>query len=445
MAFADVYPLSLFASIADVSWWRASDFDRPRPRRSTDHPSNEEASSVPTREARKLAADLDTADKARLDQHKEQFEACILQHLEGLRGAGKLGKTGGLAGREVRLAEAWNHFVDGKPDSYETKHLLHHFTRQLVRAIVDIDAGRYSRKSSPDYVPGTHRKPSEGQILAAWSKLCGELDTGTSDPFSWPIEIQDQKTGDRCELHFTNWQAQLMRRTRDHKLEVAPDCGPIPLASAVFPIPTGRLLLTDTLRVPGFSDGTDFGDREYDDELSLNSELGCVNRTSVHAKDHGFGYCQTTNTCVSVHRHPKTHCILITPRWMGEEWEEDADGDAICPGWEKLGSFSCDIWRITAIDFGTAVLRMKDGGCDTPEATLTRYLGLAKSDNAASANARQAHHEQAYSRNIVEVAVQTGDMRIHCGPDFGERVDRARYDIPHGVNPWALLEPIAAT
>src|SRR3546814_10209818 len=58
----------------------------------------------------------------------------------------------------------------------------------------------------------------EGLDVAAliernWSALCALMDAGTTDEFAWRIsDIYDQESGENCELHMTNWQAQLMTR-----------------------------------------------------------------------------------------------------------------------------------------------------------------------------------------------------------------------------------------
>src|SRR3546814_16753082 len=92
--------------------------------------------------------------------------------------------------------------------------------------------------------------------------------------------------------------------TRDVYVNAFPagDLAPIKLVSAEFSVPTGRLLLTDALRVPGFREGISFdADQEYS-ALSLNSELGRTRRISAHAEQHDIAYTQTANTCAVIHR-----------------------------------------------------------------------------------------------------------------------------------------------
>src|SRR3546814_8021019 len=49
-----------------------------------------------------------------------------------------------------------------------------------------------------------------------------------------------------------------------------------------------------------------------------------------------------------------------------------------------------------------------------------------------------------YAVNIVHLDVEPGRWRIHSVPDFAKRIDRARFGIPEGIEPWLLLEPTSA-
>src|SRR3546814_569081 len=156
----------------------------------------------------------------------------------------------------------------------------------------------------------------------------------------------------RCALVTGVQTCALPILTRDGYGNAFPagDLAPIKLVSAEFSVPTGRLLLTDALRVPGFREGISFdADQEYS-ALSLNSELGRTRRISAHAEQHDIAYTQTENTCVVIHRHPENGCIIVSARWNAEEVHEDEDGDAAAPGWGKVGTFSCDVWRVLALD-----------------------------------------------------------------------------------------------
>src|SRR3546814_12707295 len=84
----------------------------------------------------------------------------------------------------------------------------------------------------------------------------------------------------------------------------------------------------------------------------------------------------SSDLCVVIHRHPENGCIIVSARWNAEEVHEDEDGDAAAPGWGKVGTFSCDVWRVLALDQQTAVKRMIAGGCSAGDADkiLSDYL-----------------------------------------------------------------------
>lgn len=425
MAFADHYTLDAFASIADASWWRSSDLDGGGGR------------TAGTPEQRKTASEMDGRDRARLDKHKDEvFNVAVRAHLDGLRDAGALAPTGGLAGRDVWQATAWNDYLTGKPDDHHTKWLVDAigqgvFTRTFVR----MDDTRHST----DREPGVHVPPAPDRVEAAWRTICEALDGGTSGDqhMGWGLEAQDCETGDRCTLVFEGWKATLMRRNARHDLEPAEDVGEIPLSAAPIPVPTGKLLLTDYLRVEGIKEAIEFDDREYR-EMSLNSTKGQAARTFAHATEHGMGYCQTENTYLNV-------------------FASDADGSlAFMPsrqetmkGWSKAGSISCDVWRITILDRSTAIALAAKGGNAEAEAEVDRYLALASAPDVWSgegewADHAQAHHDQCYSRNVVRLDVTPGTWTLHCGPDFHKRVDRKALGLPRGAKPWAVLKAPAA-
>jgi len=259
MTFKELYPYEDFAPIADVAWWRASDF------KGTDRRSD----------AYKAAQLADRADQERYRTHKTLFCDRVRTHLDGLLAEGGLAPISGVSGRDISFASAWNSFIAGEEPSdidgeYARKWMFGEFQRILTRHIVGMDTARYRRKQEEGYVPGTHQIPTQEQVRAAWEAICDDVDTGTSD-YAWDIEVQDSITGDRCRVFFENWVPTLLRWNDKHELEEVEDVTPLELVSARFEIPTGKLMLTDALRIKSFNEGTDFEpERDYR-ELDLNS------------------------------------------------------------------------------------------------------------------------------------------------------------------------------
>jgi hypothetical protein len=395
MPFADFYALSAFADAVEIHIREKAD----------------EAEGA-----------TESARKKRQDHRKDVFEPALVAFLTMLRDEGRLGATGSVGGREIWQATAWNDFVAGQT-----------FRSGLGQALTGYIHIKAVHSVSSKRIVGSFEKfgnlDTATLIERNWSALCNLMDVGTTDDLAWAIsDLFDQQSGETCELHMTDWKAQLMTRDGYGNPFPACDLAPIELVSAEFDMPTGQLLLTDALRVPGFREGIQFDATLEYSAFSLNSELGRTRRITAHAEHHGIGYTQTGNTCVVAHRQPDTGRIIVSARWNDDEADEDADGDANAPGWEKIGNFSCDVWRVLALDKATAVALMRAGGCtDASDTVLADYLAS----------------DDCYAKNVVSVDVQPGRWRIHSGPDFAKRVDRARFGIPNGIQPWLLLEPAA--
>jgi hypothetical protein len=416
--FQDLYPFTTFETIADAAWWRKNDFNRRSPLSDED------------RAAHDVAAAQDAVDDERIKEHKKVFVAAVREHLSNLVAAGRLQPIAGVAGREIDMADAWNALVGGTDGDHTRKWLFDKFSGLLIREFVSMDSGRYSRKNAEGHVAGTHVPPTREMAIKAWSTICAKMNLGTSEEYTdgMLIECTDRKTGDRCEIHFEDWKATLMRRNDRHELEPALDVAKPDLVVAEFKVPSGRLLLTDVLRVEGFVKAIEFEpDREYG-ELDLNSSKGKDARIKAHAEDHDIAYTQTTNTCVAIHRNDLTGCLMITERWFsdrrGNEMPEDANRVSIVKGWTSLGAFSCDRWCVMAFDRETALSLMKAGGCEDPASKLDAYLSSGDS----------------YADNVVGLYVEPGLWRIRSGDDFSNRVSRRKWKIPTGVRVWCLLE-----
>ena len=410
MAFADYYPLATFETIADASWWRAFDFD-------TTKPLDDQA-------AYEAATAADTADRHRVDEHRKILEAAIEAFLVEQRHNGRLGTISGLRGRKVRIANAWNAFVNGETiDTFSW--LLESLTFVWTDRFVRMDNGRYARTQSEDHVRGSHQLPTKEQIVNAWTAICRSYDEGNSyDMFKgrvvpqWRIEANEVISGDNCQLHFADWKASLLRYDKTHTLVPVEDLVEEGMATASFEMPTGVMLLTDDLRISAFDKGTEFDpDRDYGD-LDLNSVRGRNARVLAHADDHQMAFTQTSNTCVRIFRDVEGR-LLVTERWNGD----NEDGVTI-PGWTCVGDVSCDVWSITAIDKTNAIAHMAAGGSINAEAELDQYLGS----------------DAVYSDNIVTLEVQPGTWRIHGGDNFDKLADRKAMNLPKGIHLWCLME-----
>jgi len=413
MAFADHYPLETFASIADAAWWRAGDWRR---------------SDEMKGEAYQAAVKADTNDRARVNDHKKIFESAVKAQFHDLRADGRLGKIANLEGHEIALADAWNDFIDGKETGHTFEWLIDSFDSVWTREFVEMDKNRYSRSREEGYVNGSHETPEKDLVEAAWQKLCNFMDGGCNlyeDSFfpRYEIEMSDHVTGKRGRLILVDWRAMVAVYNEEYNLVPLEPLAALELVTASFEVPTGELMLTDFLRVEGFNDGIGFEpEREYG-ELSLNSLQGRTKLISVHAEEHQIAFTQTTNTCVAVYQDNNGR-LIITERW-NDELESDEDEEIILAGWTRVGTFSCDMWRVMAFDKAVAIETMIRGGNENAEAELNTYLAGKKD----------------YSDNIVHLKVESGTWEITSGEKFSESADREALKLPADVHIWCLLSP----
>ncbi len=413
-SFADRYPFESFFAISHLAWWRTNDF------------SCKQTMTEELQAQHKIAMNQDQADKVQLDEHRTKFMGLIYDHLVELRSAGLLKKIENVEGRKTNFSDGWNAFVSGKPDNYKTKWMAQSIAELFTPIFVRMDSTRRSSRNKDDSALGVHTAPTEGMARAAWQKICNLLDEGTSEidlMDALVVEQTDAKSGSRGKFFFENWKPTFMIFDTNYNYVPAKNLKPIQLVSAEFTVPTGKLMFTDALRLESFTDGTEFKpERDYG-ELSLNSSMGQSKRITAHAEDHNIAFTQTTNTCVAIHLHEETGRLIVTERWMGEEFPEDENG-TILEGWKSVGNFSCDVWAMYAFDRQTAIDLMKSGGSENAEKELDDYLS-SKDD---------------YSDNIAHVDVEPGTWILHSGDNFSKRINRKKHGLPKGVKIWCMLE-----
>ena len=344
----------------------------------------------------------DTLDLAALST---LLEPAIEAQIDALLSAGTLRPAAEFGAREIHFLEAWNALVAGNADISQRRHVLADFT-EYAGAIC-----MFARDHE--------------HAATLLDRFFDEGMSPTNADFIWhAIEATDKITGQRGEIHFVEFQPSFWFFNKETGAFVAAEpLAPLAPISANFSAPNGELLFTDTVRLGAFNYSTDFEPaREYG-ELSLNSSMGCQARTTAHAAEHNFGFVQTTNTCVAVHRNDATGALLVTERW-NDDLQVDADEIHI-PGWTNLGGISCDIWRVTAIDRSVAASLIAPADPIDGGTLLSDYLSS----------------DDCYSRNIVPVAVEPGSTwRITCGERFNEVIDRTALKLPEGLQVWALYE-----
>lgn len=426
MDFRDYFPLELYRGVAHVAWWRASDLDRKDPNYQMLY---------------QKANELDNIDRKTYDDFKKKAIESFTLYLTALRDAGKLGRCPKYSGNKVDAIQEWNNFVNGKKTSYGFEWLVDGLiTNTITSFFVRMDEKRYERKRAEGFDPFNHILPSHEQVEKAWNDICDVVNLGTSTVWAHHLtyETSNSTTGKRCNFIFNNWVPKIIffdMGISDYA-ELAEIKKKMP--NPTITVTSGDFIFTDHLRLPKFTEGTDFDpDLDYGN-YDLNSSNGRDNRSVAHAKEHNMAYAQTTNTCVAVWKHPSKNLILITSRWENENEENEFGAEKLDP-WICLGTFSCDVWRITGLDVDSIAKILENAGSQDGRTELADYLNEGKFIDDTG----KKHVDKCYLTNVVRTNIPTGKWKVYpWGNDEDVKIPRKKFDIPANRTIWFMMERV---
>lgn len=400
MRFSDLYPKDAFTPIAMLETTRSLDWNTIT---DDERPAYNEAVRQDRRANEQKGAHI-----------KTHFRPAMLRWLEYLRGDGRLTPIPHLENRSILLADAWNAFVGGTADENDTDRVLAIFDRAFLRITISAKKARYHLREQPGHIRGGSYPPADADINAAYQELIKTIESGDSDLLYLSVEnLFDTASGDQCRIQFSDWKTELLIwNNENYTYQPATPAVEIPLQTVEIDAPTGDLLLTDWFRIPEFTKAT-----EESRNININSDQGAIRLTKALAERHGVVHVHTTNTYVGVHLGPDGRLMIA------ERWDERDEDEATAPGMEPVGEFSCDLWAATIIDKEILLELMRKGAAEDPEAVLKNYL-------------------EGGSNNIVSLKVEPGQYRVHFGPHFHRRANRAELGIPEGPEPWLLMERI---
>lgn len=365
------------------------------------------------------------------------LKPAIEAHLADLVAAGRLGRITGLKGRRVRVADAWNGLLGDKVEDFEWA-----LANKLCSTPVHVSIGVRFQRADKDW----DRALDDTEIDETYARLCRMMDDGVLQQDHRCIldELQDAITGDSLRIEVTDWQPTLLRLDRKNGYEWVPavDAALPELVAAEIAMPTGDLLLSDWLHVDGFTKATDA--IEKDVEGSICDDAGQAEMAKALAKA-GVGYAQTDNTTVAVFRRIDGRAIAILDDYAPRR---ESGITLASDQWEKVGTFGCDVWRVTALDIASAVELATRGGNEDAAADIERHLALASKpsrwQNGTSKEWRQwgmaAHSEHCSSKNVLRLSVEPGVWTMRCGSDFSKRFKRKTVGLPRGGKLWCVIE-----
>jgi hypothetical protein len=353
----------------------------------------------------------------------------VMAHLEAVKADGRLGRIEGTDNRGIRLATAWNDFLDGT-DS-EWRYVLEHGLSQFV--LIWAIEGCLKGQDDPSV--------REQTMLDAYESMCRLMEEGRLvKPTFFPTmtaqpaldDLRDGATGDRCRLMVEDWQPRLQKFDLGAK-----DAGYwIPLETVAAPVvetieidlPTGRLLMGDYLRMPGMHEGLEarieaaLGSRIYDDEHSTNSARGRANTTRAIWNCGSVLQICTTNTTVAVH-HADGRLVVC----------DDHDGSGNEPAvavMRRAAEISCDRWTVLLADRSDVLTLMKEGrdvsgkpAADGVEADLDAWMAGPDFD-------------------AVEIVVEPGRWRVSFGEALADQTAAKSIDVDTDAIVWFAMERV---
>lgn len=360
-------------------------------------------------------ADMDNG-LARDAFQRDRVDPAVLGHLRDVRDAGSMARVEGTENRDVRLADAWNAFLEGREILWQRVLADGLSDMVLVHAI----SGRMgAEKDGAD---------AASCMADAYAGLCAAMDRGdlvgtTFHPAVAPRphfdDVRCGATGDRLRLVVEGWRPRLERFDRSAKETgywTPVKAVPAPTVETVeIDLPTGVLIVADYIRAPGMHEGLEarieaaIGDLRYDASHSVNSAKGRVATTRAIAEAANVLQVSTTNTVVSLHRAQGRLAVV-------DDHDEDG-GEPVVEGMERVGRVSCDRWTVLMAD-RAAVLGLTGGD----EAALDSWIA---------------------EEEALVVAVEPGRWRVSFGEVLSDPAVAQALGIGTTANAWLSMSHVA--
>lgn len=348
----------------------------------------------------KAAAD----EKRKSDQMAAIMDAAMRTFLGALLVEGRLLPIPGVKGHRLRFPEEWNRVATGQGTEADWASVCSAFGFQTGLT------GVFTTKG------GTFPTVEE-----AHAKICAQADSGTYYSVDGG---QSRVTDQTVYLRFKDWiptaAAYGAKGTRI-ALEDAPVIGP---QTGRITLPTGRLLVSDWIRVNGFNEAVG----EPEDGPSINSEAGIVAMT-LHVLSKGVASFHVGNSSPRVYLRDGGLVIGRQRALQEHDWRSDDEEPEEIEIQGEAGYVITDLWNATIVDVGTLI------------GLLEGRLGSRKAAKAAYAAYRRKNND-----HIVEVEVEPGTYEVHFGPshrEFAKAFRDERLPCLSEIAAYGALIPVA--
>lgn len=338
----------------------------------------------------------------------DAIERAIGGHIMYLAAQGKLPVIPHAAGRSMPYVSLWNALAKGEDTSGLHMGLYEEPTR-MADAL-----GKRFYKVVSNLTFGTEKPEVTAASLHA--DLVSRVEQGTFGNFE-ASEHYCFITGARHGLVFDHWSPQLTAMGKDYRFRPIQDDGPGEILDhLVLPVPSGHLLVSDWIRVEGFSELTKAVEDEEKEDI--NCLMGRIARTKAY-EPLGVASVCVGNSSPHIYQYADR---LIVGTALGDE------GDLEGPTGRDLGYVTTDFRWVTMVDRQVLEdMLAQKMGADVAKAKVAEYI-------EKDSELRQVH-------------VKPGDHHLYFAGDpyvFGakfaaEGVSTAGFEVPRFVLSERLL------
>lgn len=266
---------------------------------------------------------------------RNRIEEAFAEHLLALRDAGMIVPHTATPNRRMNDIVHWNGMFGAADGTWPDP-------EWAVRAV----AGRLSHVMVSVHLMMASFAIANGRDrLESIADAVIGIDSGSTRSAMTSMEAEDHVSGETLTLRMRDWNPVLLLRPDITHQDIlnrrmppetpAPDLEPAAMRSVLVDMPSGRGVITDWIRVDGFTDHVDEGDI-YRGAGERENEAEAIR----YAADHGFVSVRTASTSVDVVTDGRIHAVI----------RYDEDMTDVPAGFRRLGRLSFDLRQISVID-----------------------------------------------------------------------------------------------
>lgn len=329
---------------------------------------------------------VDQSNRAAMDARRDAVGDVVRAFLLDMAADGHLTANTNAEGHKVRWVIAWNDLVAGKPlDIYGNMYLRGAPALQAAdKAIISPLYGLDDFKTKPFVRKAITVGEGEDQLRAVLMNTMDDID------FKMGIEtFKSPMTGEPFLHDFSDLYAPVVQTI--HHTPAEPFTAPKGVRHVVMPMPSGKLIMADRIRVPGLTEMTrraERGENEYSPEIDSAAGTDEVSRRTF--EDLGLLYIMVSN------RSPAAF----------------VEGDIIRMGSvDEDAAMDDNVQNPPSASWSTCTDRWSNEFCDLEVMLDILEASGAYADRAAAETAVLAYVDETYGANIIDIG--PGDLHVY--------------------------------